>query len=83
MMTGVTNGGCFVVRHGKIEKPIRDLRFLDSPYFFLNRILAIGPTVRTAFGYSPSQRDDWPLAPTIVPPVMVQDFNFIALADAV
>jgi predicted Zn-dependent protease len=82
MMTGVTNGGCFLVRHGKIEKSIRDLRFLDSPYFFLNRLQAVGPTARSAFGYSPTQ-DEWPLAPTIVPPIMVQDFNFIAMADAV
>lgn len=82
MMTGVTDGGCFLVRNGKIEKPIRDLRFLDSPYFFLNNLVAIGATARSAFGYAPTL-DQWPLAPTIVPPIMVRDFNFIAMADAV
>jgi len=82
MMTGVTSGGCFLVRNGKIEKPIRDLRFLDSPYFFLNNLVAIGASARSAFGYAPTL-DQWPLAPTIVPPIMVRDFNFIAMADAV
>jgi len=81
MMTGVTNGGCFLVRHGKIEKAIRDLRFVDSPWLFLNRLEAIGTTQRTAFGYAPWS-GGWPIAPTIVPPVMVRDFNFTALADA-
>jgi len=82
MMTGVTYGGCFLVKNGKIEKPIRNFRFVDSPWFFLNRLVEIGTSERTAFGYSPWY-GDWPIAPTIVPPVMVKEFNFTALADAV
>jgi len=81
-MTGVTTGGCFLVRNGKIEKAIKDFRFVESTYFFLNRLIAIGATERTAFGYAP-WHGEWPIAPTIVPPVMVRDFNFTALADAV
>ena len=82
VMTGVTSGGCFLVRNGKIEKPVKDFRFLDSPYFFLNRLVAVGTSERTAFGYAP-WHGDWPIAPTIVPPVMVTDFNFSALAESV
>jgi len=82
MYTGVTQGGCFLVRDGKIEKPIRNLRFRESPWFAFNRVEAIGATKRTAFGYAPSQ-GDWPIAPTIVPPLMIRDFNFSALADAI
>jgi len=82
LLTGVTSGGCFLVRNGKIEKAIRNLRFVDSPWFFLNRLLAIGTSERTAFGYSPWY-GGWPVAPTIVPPVMVLDFNFNATSDNV
>ena len=82
MFTGVTQGGCFLVRNGKIEKPIKNLRFRESPWFAFNRVEAIGATERTAFGYSPSL-GDWPIAPTIVPPMMIRDFNFTALADAI
>jgi len=82
VMTGVTSGGCFLVRNGKIDKPVKDFRFLDSPYFFLNRLIAVGTSERTAFGYAP-WHGEWPIAPTIVPPVMVRDFNFSALADNV
>lgn len=81
-MTGVTTGGCFLVHNGKIDKPIKNLRFLDSPWLFLNRVIAIGASERAAFGYAP-WAGNWPIAPTIVPPLLIQDFNFTAMSDAV
>lgn len=82
MVTGVTTGGCFLVKNGKIEKSIKNFRFLASPWFIFNKLEALGPTERTAFGYAP-WAGEWPIPPVIVPPVMVRDFNFVALADAV
>jgi predicted Zn-dependent protease len=82
-MTGLTNGGCYLVRNGKIEKSVRHFRFIESPWHFLNRVEAIGSSERTAFGYAPWQEGGWPVAPTIVPPLMIRDFNFGALSDAV
>jgi len=82
LMTGVTQGGCFLVHNGKIEKPVKDFRFVESMYFILNRLVAIGTPERTAFGYSP-WHGEWPIAPTIVPPLMVSDFNFVSLAESV
>jgi predicted Zn-dependent protease len=88
VMTGTTNGGCFLIKNGKISKPVKNLRFLDSPFFFLNKIEAMGTPVRAAFGYlpdaaEPNWRGSWPRPPVIVPPIMVRDFNFSQLADAV
>jgi predicted Zn-dependent protease len=89
VMTGVTRDGCFLIKDGKIDRPIKNFRFMESPFFFLNKIEALGPTERTAFGYTPPalQFDrgptDWPRNPMIVPPMMVHDFNFTTLADAV
>jgi predicted Zn-dependent protease len=94
MMTGVTSGGCFLVKKGKIERPVKNFRFLVSPFFVLNSLIAMGPSHRTAYGYAPwteDERDragfgaafDWPRRPMIVPPLMVRDFNFSALVDAV
>jgi len=82
LVTGVTSGGCLLVRNGKIVKSIKSLRFIASPWAFFNQLEAIGPSERTAFGYAPWQ-GDWPIPPTIVPPLMVRDFNFVALADNV
>jgi hypothetical protein len=41
----------------------------------------LGKPQRAAFGYV--NRADWPLPPIITPPMMVNDFNFSALADFV
>jgi hypothetical protein len=48
----------------------------------LNNLIAIGAPHRAAMGYTPGD-DPWPLPPQIVPPLMVRDFNFTMLADAV
>jgi len=79
-MTGLTNGGCYLVRHGKIEKAVRNFRFTESPWHFLTRVEAIGTAERASFGYSP-WIGDWPVAPMIVPPMMIRDFNLVGLAD--
>jgi predicted Zn-dependent protease len=91
MQTGVTRDGCFLIRHGKIQRPVKNFRFLDSPFFFLNRMQAIGKSERVALGYAPpienyfipSYASEWPPRPMIAPPVMVSDFNFSGLSDAV
>jgi len=82
LLTGVTTGGCYLVRKGIIEKSIKNLRFVDSPWLFLNRVDAIGTAERAAFGYAP-WAGRWPIDPTIVPPLVIRDFNFTALADTV
>lgn len=82
LMTGVTSGGCFLVHDGKIEKSVKDFRFVESVYFILNRLVAIGPSERTSLGYAP-WHGEWPIEPTIVPPLMIGDFNFVAFAEAV
>lgn len=85
MMTGVTRDGCFLVKRGRVEKPLKNFRFMVSPFYIFNSVELIGAPTRVAFGYttplSPFRR--WPRQPIIVPPVMVRDFNFSALSDAV
>jgi predicted Zn-dependent protease len=89
LLTGVTRDGCFFIKDGKINRAVKNFRFLESPFFFLNRIVALGVPERAAFGYTPRTDDEpydvteWPRRPLIVPPMMVNDFNFVALADAV
>jgi len=88
LSTGVTRDGCFLVKDGKISKSVKNFRFLESPFFFLNRIEALGVPVRATFGYTPPAPTNdgaatWPRPPIIVPPMMVRDFNFCSLADAV
>jgi predicted Zn-dependent protease len=94
-MSGVTRDGCFFVKNGKIDRPVKNFRFVDSPFFVLNKLVALGPSRRTTFGYAPptprehdvgahwGERFEWPRRPMVVPPMMVQDFNFSSLSDAV
>jgi predicted Zn-dependent protease len=89
MQTGTTRDGCFLVKNGKIDRPVKNFRFVDSPMYFLNRLVAIGKPERTALGFTPpirgepSYASDWPRRPMVMPPVMVNDFNFTGLSDAV
>jgi len=86
-MSGYTRDGCLLIMNGKISRPVKDFRIFESPFLMLNRLVALGKSERIAFGFTPPNPDDpgarWPLPPMIVPPVMVTDFNFSALADAV
>jgi len=82
MLTGLTSGGCFLIRNGKLDKPIKNFRFRESPWIFLNRVDAIGTSERAAFGFAP-WAGGWPIDPIVVPPLMIRDFNFTALAEAV
>jgi len=90
MMLGTTQDGCFLVKDGKIHSPITNFRFYESPVLAFNKVLALGPSERVAFGFNRQRNifgaaslDSWPLAPVVVPTMMIQDFNFVSLADAV
>jgi predicted Zn-dependent protease len=69
-MSGVTRDGTFLIEHGKITKAIKNMRFEDSPFFFLNNLEAIGTAKRVTGGH-------------VMPPVMVRDFAFTSLTDAI
>jgi len=87
LMTGATHGGCFLIKHGKITMPVKNFQILMSPIFVLNNVIALGKPERAAFGYTPPGPWEWdwgwPRPPIIVPWMMVRDFNFSALVDAV
>jgi predicted Zn-dependent protease len=61
-----------MVLKGKITKPIDNVRFEDSPFFFLNSLEAIGPSQRIALYGS-----------YVLPVINVRDFAFTSLADSV
>jgi predicted Zn-dependent protease len=91
-MSGVTRDGCFLIKDGKIAQPIINFRFYQSPVLAFNNVLALGVPQRVSFGFAPPARGSgrfnealgtWPRPPMVLPPMMVHDFNFAALVDAV
>lgn len=69
MYTGLTRDGTFLIENGRISRSVKNFRFNDSPLIMLNKVDAIGPSVRTAGG--------------VFPAVKARDFSFTSLSDAV
>ena len=69
LYTGLTRDGTFYVEDGEIKYAVKNFRFNESPVIMLNNIEALGKPVR-ANG-------------CLVPPMVVRDFTFSSLSDAV
>ena len=78
LYTGLTRDGTFLIENGKVTRPVKNLRFNDSPIFMLNNLEAMGVPERV----SASEGGD-PGQAIMVPPIKVRDFNFTSLSDAV
>jgi predicted Zn-dependent protease len=78
LYTGLTRDGTFLIENGKITRPVKNLRFNDSPIFMLNSLEAMGVPERVSAseGGEPGQA-------IMVPRIKVRDFNFTSLSDAV
>ncbi len=69
LYTGLTRDGTFYVENGEIKYAIKNFRFNESPVIMLNNIEALGKPVR--------------MNGSLLPPMVVRDFTFSSLSDAV
>ena len=76
LLTGLTRDGTFLIENGKITRPIKNFRFNESPVTMLNNVIAMSPSERA----TGSEIEGWPIS---VPALMVKDFTFSSLSDAV
>jgi predicted Zn-dependent protease len=72
-LTGLTRDGLFLIEEGKVTKPVVNFRFNESPVRMLQNTIAMGRPVRTRGGESGM----------IVPPLVVKEFPFTSISDAV
>lgn len=72
-LTGLTRDGLFLIEQGKVTKPVVNFRFNESPVRLLQNTIAMGKPVRTRGGESGM----------IAPPLVVKDFPFTSISDAV
>lgn len=74
LATGLTRDGTFLVEGGTITTAVKNFRYNDSPLTLLRNVLALGrpERVETRSGMV-----------MVVPPMVVRDFNFASLSDAV
>jgi predicted Zn-dependent protease len=70
LYTGLTRDGAFLIENGKVSRPLKNLRWNESPLLMLNRLEDIGRPEAVAAGRH-------------MPALRIRDFNFTSLSDAV
>jgi predicted Zn-dependent protease len=70
MLTGLTRDGMWLIENGKITRPLRNFRWMESPLFMLSKIEEIGKAEHTGVGQ-------------LLPALRVKDFNMASLSDAI
>ena len=79
LLTGLTRDGVFLIEGGEITRPVCNFRFNESPVAMLNRVIAMGPSVR-AYGEEVVESGNFPIS---VPPLLVDEFDLTSISDAV
>ncbi len=75
LLTGLTRDGTFYIENGKIQYPVKNFRFNESPVIMLNNLEELGKPERTV--------SDESNANYLLPPMKIRDFTFTSLSDAV
>jgi predicted Zn-dependent protease len=70
LYTGLTRDGAFLIEKGKVTRPLKNLRWNESPLLMLNRLDDIGRSEAVAAGRH-------------MPALRIRNFNFTSLSDAV
>ncbi len=73
-VTGLTRDGLFLIEQGKVTGPVVNFRFNESPVRLLQNIVARGKSVRVRGGEGQGM---------IAPPLVVKEFPFTSLSEAV
>jgi predicted Zn-dependent protease len=73
-MTGLTRDGVFLIEQGKVTAPVMNFRFNQSPVEMLKNTVAMGTPVRVRGGEGQGM---------IAPAIVVKDFSFTSISDAV
>lgn len=73
-LTGLTRDGLFLIENGKVTSPVVNFRFNESPVHLLQNAVVLGKPVRVRGGEGQGM---------IAPAVVVKDFPFTSVSDAV
>jgi predicted Zn-dependent protease len=73
-MTGLTRDGVFLIKQGKVTSPVMNFRFNQSPVEMLKNTVSMGTPVRVRGGEGQGM---------IAPAIVVRDFAFTSISDAV
>ncbi len=72
LVTGMTRDGTFLIEDGQVKHGVNNMRFNDSCLGMLQRTTAVG---------KPGSCSDVELMPSLFPPIVVEDWNFVSTTD--
>lgn len=78
LFTGLTRDGTFLIENGRVTRPVKNLRYNESPIFMLNNLLAMGRPERVS-----ASEAGGPGQAIMIPAMKVRDFNFTSTSDAI
>ena len=79
LFTGITRDGVFLIERGQVTRAVNNFRFNESPIAMLNNLVAVGQPERV----STSESGDVGGPAVVVPPLVVRDFTFTSVSEAV
>jgi predicted Zn-dependent protease len=78
LFTGLTRDGTFLIENGRVTRPVKNLRYNESPIFMLNNLQMLGRPERVS-----ASESGGPGQAIMVPALKCGDFNFTSLSDAI
>jgi predicted Zn-dependent protease len=82
LYTGLTRDGLFLIEKGKVTKPVKNMRWNESPIVALNNVDAMTPAERTVTGEGFGGSDGFRFG-LVCPAARIREFTFSSASDAV
>jgi predicted Zn-dependent protease len=82
LFTGLTRDGLFLIEKGKVTRPVKNMRWNESPVVALNNVDAMTPAERVVSGEGFGGSDGFTFG-LVCPAVRVREFTFTSASDAV
>ena len=82
LYTGLTRDGLFLIEKGKVTRPVKNLRWNDSPIVALNNIDGMTPAERVVSGEGFGGSDGFTFG-MVCPAARIREFTFSSASDAV
>jgi len=82
LFTGLTRDGLFLIEKGKVTRPVKNMRWNESPIVALNNVDAMTPAERTVTGEGFGGSDGFTFG-LVCPAARIREFTFSSASDAI
>ena len=82
LFTGLTRDGLFLIEKGKVTRPVKNMRWNESPIVALNNVDGMTPAERTVTGEGFGGSDGFTFG-LVCPAARIREFTFSSASDAI